>query len=35
MSLQNSEVANWRSREDEKENPLSEWVIFISAQSSD
>lgn len=32
MSLQNSEVANWRSREDEKENPLSDWVIFISAQ---
>jgi len=29
MSLQNSVEANWRSREDEKENPLSEWVTFI------
>ena len=32
MSRQDSEVADWRSREDEKdENLLSEWVIFISA----
>jgi hypothetical protein len=32
MSRQDSETAEWRSREDEKEeNPLSEWVSFISA----
>jgi hypothetical protein len=32
MSRQDSETADWRSREDEKEeNPLSEWVSFISA----
>jgi hypothetical protein len=32
MSRQDSEGAEWRSREDEKdENPLSEWVIFISS----
>jgi hypothetical protein len=32
MSRQDSEGSDWRSRDDEKEeNPLSEWVIFISA----
>jgi hypothetical protein len=30
MSRQDSKGAYWRSSEDEKENPLSEWVIFIS-----
>jgi hypothetical protein len=31
MNRQDSEGCDWRSREDEKENPLSEWVTFISA----
>jgi hypothetical protein len=31
MNRQDSEKSDWRSREDEKEeNPLSEWVSFIS-----
>jgi|ERR1035441_7117056 hypothetical protein len=33
MRRQDSQVASWRSREDEnEEHPLSEWVIFISAR---
>jgi hypothetical protein len=32
MSRQTTEVADWRSREDGEENPLSEWVNFISVR---